>query len=170
MFLKRFKEKSNQKYKETLLVTRELSITNEKVTSIGIILSENEFNDHESLRLFFKSIGIHDNKIKVVTFVENKQTTDRSWEVHFSTKEFGWKGKIDNADLQNFIDKPFDMLLGYYLKPNLELDLVTAASKAKFKIGISGHDERLFDLIIQTSTYEVFKKELVKYLTQLKKL
>jgi len=62
------------------------------------------------------------------------------------------------------------MLIGYYLKPNLELDLVTAASKAKFKIGISSHDERLFDLIIQTSTYEVFKDELVKYLTQLKKL
>lgn len=170
MFLKRFKEKSNQKYKDKLLNSRALNISNEKVTSVGIVLNENDFNDQESLRLFFKSIGIHDNRIKVVTFVENKQVLDGSWDVCFCAKEFGWKGKIDNADLQYFISKPFDILLGYYQKSNLELDLVVAASNAKFKVGISSHDERLFDLIIQTGTYEVFKKELVKYLTQLKKL
>jgi hypothetical protein len=49
---------------------------------------------------------------------------------------------------------------------------MTAFSKAKFKIGILQTDERLNDLILKTNIkqHEVFKEEVLKYLTILNKI
>ena len=49
---------------------------------------------------------------------------------------------------------------------------MTALSKANFKIGINTEDTRLHDLIIdiKPSNTDVFKVELIKYLTQLNRL
>ena len=54
----------------------------------------------------------------------------------------------------------------------MELNLVTAQSKANFKIGLSNNDQRQYDLIIDVKPNEfgLFKKELTKYLTVLNKL
>ena len=64
------------------------------------------------------------------------------------------------------------MLICFYKNPVLQLDLITAASKANFKVGISTEDERLYDLIIDVSLKDIniFKQELKKYLNILKKL
>ena len=70
------------------------------------------------------------------------------------------------------MDVPFDILISYFEKDVLELKLMTAKSKAKFKIGILQTDERLNDLIIKTSLkqFELFKKEVFKYLSILNKI
>ena len=70
------------------------------------------------------------------------------------------------------MDQPFDLLISYYSSNKLELNLVTALSKANFKIGINSEDSRLHDLIIdvEPSKIAVFRIELLKYLTQLNRL
>ena len=90
----------------------------------------------------------------------------------FSKKQIGWKGKIKSNELETFINTNFDALISYYKQDNLELNLVTARSKANFKIGISHNDERLSDLIldVKPNDFNIFKKELVKYLTILNKI
>ena len=74
--------------------------------------------------------------------------------------------------MQSFLDTKFDALISYYTKDELELKLITALSKSKFKIGILQTDERLNDLIIKSniSEFNVFKNELFKYLTILNKI
>ena len=79
---------------------------------------------------------------------------------------------IKNIELQSFLNTKFDALISYYTKENLELKLLTARSKAKFKIGILRSDDRLNDLIIKTNLkeFDVFKAEVHKYLSILKKI
>ena len=62
--------------------------------------------------------------------------------------------------------------MSFYKGQALELKMVTAASKANFKIGLSGVDDRLHDFILDVTTkdFSVFKTELKKYLTILKKV
>ncbi len=64
------------------------------------------------------------------------------------------------------------MLICYYKEQVLQLDLITAASKANLKVGISRTDERLYDLIIDVALRDIniFKQELKKYLNILNKL
>jgi hypothetical protein len=64
------------------------------------------------------------------------------------------------------------VLISYYKTNQLELNLVTARSKANFKIGITNEDSRLHDLTIdvEPADTDIFRIELIKYLTQLNRL
>lgn len=172
MFLKRFKEKSNQKYINNLLDFNTREINDKKIGTVGVIINFQEYNNYDKLRLLFNNIGFNDNRIKFIAFIDDEKGMPNSWDSFFNPKDFGWKGKINNIDLNEFIDTKFDALVSYYKKDNLELNLVTALSKANFKIGLSNSEPRLFDLIIdiEPKHIDLFQSEIVKYLKVLNKI
>lgn len=172
MILKGFKEKSIKKYLNKLLSERQVDVTDSKIERLGVILNIDEVDDFERFRLLSDSIKVRPNKLKIIAFSENKKDDLNAWDDCYYPKDFGWKGAIKNVELQSFLDTKFDVLISYYEKEILELKLITALSKAEFKTGILETDERLNDLIIKTNLKEfnVFKKELFKYLTILNKI
>lgn len=172
MILKAFKEKSNEKYLNKLLSNRDVHLTDNKVERIGVILNIDELDDFELFRKLASKLNVHANRLKIVAFSESKDDTLNSWDACFNPKDFGWNGVVKNAELQTFLDTKFDVLISYYETEFLELKLMTASSKAQFKVGILKTDERLNDLIIKTSLKEfnVFKDEVFKYLTILNKI
>jgi len=172
MFLKAFKEKSNQNYINKLLTARKAVVDSRKVGFVGVILNLNEFTDFEAFRMYFKSLGLKSPRIKIIAFMEEDKEIDFHWETYFTPKDFGWKGKINKIEIQTFVDTEFDALISFYKEENMELNLVTAQSKANFKIGLSNNDQRQYDLIIDVKPNEfgLFKNELTKYLTVLNKL
>lgn len=172
MILKVFKEKSNQKFINNLLSARRAVISNAKVQTVGVLLNLEEYDDFESFKAYFKELGLISPISKVVAFVDDEKKIENHRNTYFISKNFGWKGKITSVDLQSFIDTEFDVLISYYKSNQLETNMITAMSKAKFKVGLSGLDERLYDLIIDVpiNKFKVFKFELKKYLTVLRKL
>ncbi|WP_298903943.1 hypothetical protein [uncultured Psychroserpens sp.] len=172
MILKAFKTKSNQKYINKLLSARSVAVSNSKMATVGVILNISEYSDFESFRMYFKSLGIQQAKTKIIAFVEDSKDTNVLWDTYFNPKDFGWKGKINNIDLQTFIDTKFDVLISYYREKHLELDMIVASSKANFKVGLTNEDQRFYDLMIniEPKNFSVFKKEMKKYLTVLNKL
>ena len=172
MFFKLFKKKSNDKYLNNILNNRKSSVNNNKIKSIGIIINLEEFNDYDSLRNVFTYLGVNENKIKFVAYVTQKDETLTSWDSYFTPLDFGWNGNISNYDINEFIETKFDALISYYDEDIHELNLITAKSKANFKIGISNKDQRLHDFIIniKSSFIDIFKVELEKYLKGLKKI
>lgn len=172
MFLKAFKEKSNRKYINKLLDAPQVESSSNKVKTIAVLLYKDEFDNFEVFNQYFKELNLSSPKHKVIAFTKDDKFESSQWETHFSPKDFGWKGKINSVDLQSFLDEPYDCLISYYKKDVLELDLITALSKAKFKVGLNRGEERLYDLIIdiKPNDIEVFKEELKKYLNILNKL
>jgi len=172
MILKSLREKSNQKYINKQLNSRQSNVSEQKIETLAVILNTNEFNDFEAFREFAHELNIHPNKIKILAYTEDEKEVLVSRELLFSKKEIGWNATIKSAELKDFLNKEFDALLGFYNEENVQLNLVTTMSKANFKIGISGHDERIFDFIIETdsSDFGIFKNELIKYLNILNKL
>ena len=172
MILKAFKANSNQKYINKLLNARQVAVSNMKMNSVGVILNMDEFSDFDAFRNYFKELGILSSKIKVIAFIDDAKNANPLWDTYFNPKDFGWKGKINNVDLQSFIDTKFDVLISYYTQESLELKLITAASKANFKVGLIHDDKRVFDLMIDLKTKDIqlFKIELKKYLTVLNKI
>ncbi len=172
MILKRFKENSNQKYINRILNSRISSVDNRHIESVGIVVNIEEFSDYDELKALFKSLGINENKIKIISFISNEKMEINSWDSSFYPKDIGWQGKILDQELQTFIDSEFDALISYYKNDNLNLNMITTLSKANFKIGISNTDERLNDFIIdvETGQLQLFKEELLKYLKVLNKI
>ncbi|MDA7558841.1 hypothetical protein N8768_06740 [Flavobacteriaceae bacterium] len=172
MIFKRLKKKSNQKYLNKNLNNRKPLVDDSIIQSVGVILNNNEFRDADQLLSLLRSIDIKENKIKFITLIDDHESRPNSWDAYFYPENFKWKGKIEGADLTDFVNEPFDVLISYYQINQLELHLATTLSKAKFKIGISNVDERLHDLIISIdpNQVEIFKKELLKYLKVFNKI
>lgn len=172
MVLKGFKARSNQKYIEKLLSARIPSVNDNKISSVGVILHLDEFSNFEKFRNFLKDMDLRPNRVKIIAYSEEEPAIDKLWDSYYNTKDFGWKGNIVNTELDTFINQPFDLLISYYKKPELELNMITAKSRANFKVGLSNEDPRLFDLIIdvETTEFELFTKELLKYLRVLDKI
>lgn len=172
MFLKRFKEKSNQKYINSILNSRSVNVDARRIESVGVILNYDEYNNYDEFRNIFKSFGVLENKVKFLTFITDEKLAPNSWDAYFNPKNFGWNGKINNVEVQEFVNTEFDALISFYKEDNLELNLVTTLSKANFKIGISNKDERLNDFIINIKPHQIdlFKHELIKYLKVLNKI
>ena len=165
MFLKFLRDKSNQKYINRILNSRISNVKIKRIESVGVLLNLEEFNDYDEFRYFLKSINVLDNKIKFIAFIEDEKDASNSWDSYYNPKNFGWHGKIMNVELEEFIATEFDVLISYYKKDRYELNVVTALSKANFKVGIASHDERLNNFIIKTKPNQIktFKKELKKY-------
>ncbi|NJX14987.1 DUF6913 domain-containing protein [Tamlana crocina] len=172
MFLKGFKEKSNKKYLNKLLSERHANVNDSKIVSLGIIFNIDEVNNFEQFRKLADNIDVKPNRLKIIAFSESEKDNVNTWDACYNPKDFGWKGTVKNSELQEFLNTEFDALVSYYEDGVLELKLITALSKAKFKIGILQTDERLNDLIIKNPLKEFnsFKKEVHKYLTILNKI
>ena len=172
MILKVFKEKSNLRHLDKILSSRDVNVTDSKIKSLGVIMHINEIDDFELFRKLAENLNIQPFNLKIIAYSSESKEKPNSWDICFNEKDFGWKGTIHNVELQSFLETDFDVLISYYEEDILELKLITAKSKAQFKIGIFQPDSRLNDLIIQTklNEFDAFKNELFKYLTILNKI
>ncbi|WP_420573131.1 DUF6913 domain-containing protein [Kordia sp.] len=169
MFLKTLQYKSAKK-----ALTKKLSqditkqVSNKLIETVGIIVNADEIDDFQRIVKGLKLPVV----VEVLCYHKDlKKTRTVDYPV-FYEKDFGWKGKPQTKDLEQFLEKPFDLLISYYTNDSLPLQLVSGLQKAEFKIGITGCDQEVHDVIIQTKEDEIetFTKELHRYLHILNKL
>ncbi|MFT4669916.1 MAG: hypothetical protein ACI9M9_001670 [Flavobacteriaceae bacterium] len=169
---KKLKQNSIRKTTDKNLINRDLSQINAPLKTLGFLVDETVFQDFEALYDFSNLLGIRHKDVKIFSFLGFKKKAPSLRQDQISDKDFTWDGAIKNLSAQEFLSKSFDVLIGYYNGKNAFLDLMVSESKAKFKIGGIGADERLFDLLIAVDIdkTEAFKNETKKYLTILNKL
>lgn len=170
--LKLIKRRYIQSKTERNIRSRDLSKINEPLHKLGFIVDEREFIDFEELYAFSRLLDIQRKDIRIFSFLETKlkQPTLRQNQVYH--KDFTWQGEITNKNAIEFLDYPFDVMIGYYKGSNEFLNLMMSASRSKFKVGLADADPRLFDLIIkvQTSDMNNFRLELKRYMQILNKI
>jgi hypothetical protein len=170
--LKKVKHHSLKKHTEKNLTERDISQRNTSLKYLGFLVDEAFFDDFEMLYEFGNELGLQRKDVKLFTFVETRRKIPSLRQNQITNKEFTWRGEIHNQNAQEFLDFPFDVLIGFYDKKHEFLSAMVAQSKAKFKIGFNGADERLFDLLLTVDLYkpDAFKSEVKKYLKIFKKI
>lgn len=166
MIFKKLKKNSLKKEVDTHLKKRDTSSIDAKVKTIGFLVDEAHDQDFEKFYDIFKDFSLQPKDIKLFSFVESKKKLPSLRQNQVQNKDFDWKGSLHNQNAQEFLDKEFDVLVGYYPKQHEILDVLVAASKAKFKVGFHGADQRLYDLLLNVpfKDFNLFKSELKKYL------
>lgn len=161
-----------KKVTERYLSERDRSRVNAPLKTIGFIVDEMLFTDFDFLYDMYKELNIVPKDVKVFTFIEVRKRIPSLRQNQVQCKDFNWKGEMHNQNATEFLDRDFDVLVGYYEGKHEFLDAMVSQSRAKFKVGFSEADDRLYDLIISVkpTDKELFKKELVKYLTILNKI
>lgn len=170
--LKKVKHISLKKHTEKNLSERDVSQRNTPLKYLGFLVDEAFFDNLETLYEFGKELGLQRKDIKIFTFVETRRKIPSLRQNQITNKEFTWKGEIQNQNAREFLDLPIDVLIGFYKDQHEFLSAMVARSKAKFKIGFSGSDERMYDLLlaVDPQNQDAFKKEVKKYLQILKKI
>lgn len=168
----RLKRRSLKKVTERNLAHRDLSQLNSTLKTLGFIVDEKLIQDFEPLYDFYVDFKLLPKDVKVFTFIEVKKKLPSLLQNQVQSKDFNWKGEMHNQNASEFLDKDFDVLVGYYEGKHEFLDAMISQSNAKFKVGFVGGDKRLFDLLISVKPNEIetFKLELKKYLEILNKL
>lgn len=172
MFFKRIKTKSSQKYLTTVLNSRTREFDFGKIKSVGVIFNYNNFHDYDFFRILFTDLGLISNRIRFIALMDHEKDRPNSWDSFFYKKDFDWLGHCNNIEVNEFVNLSLDLLISCYRPNCYELNIVTALSKAKLKVGLSTEDLRLHDLILDLDPKEkhTFRTELVKYLKTLNKI
>ena len=144
-------------------------VSQNKIKTVGIITID-EISSWINVREEVENI-LNIKDVKVYSFKTQKKYYNEAFD-HFSEQDFNWKGIIYQQNFKDFIEEPFDLLIGYFSKNNIYIESAVLQSKALFKVGISGVNQQLYDIeIAETpSKTDSFFLELKKYLTMLKKL
>ncbi|MEL6812224.1 MAG: hypothetical protein AAFP76_12915 [Bacteroidota bacterium] len=168
----KLKRRSLRKLTEKNLDERDLSKVNAPAKTLGFLVDEMLFQDFDTLYDFHKPLGLQPKDIKVFSFIEVKKKLPSLLQNQVQCKDFNWKGEMHNQNASEFLNREFDVLVGYYEGKHEFLDAMVSQSRAKFKVGFAGSDDRLFDLLISVKPQntEAFKAELKKYLQILKKI
>ncbi len=166
------KRRSLRKLTERNLEKRDLSQVNAPMKTLGFLVDERLVPDFDLLYDFSIPLDLIPKDVKVFSFIEVKKKLPSLLQNQVQCKDFNWKGEMHNQNASEFLDKDFDVLVGYYHGKHEFLDAMISQSKAKFKVGFAGADERLFDLLIavKPTETELFKTELKKYLGILGKM
>lgn len=170
--LKRIQKIFFKKIVDNNLKNRDLSNINDQLHFIGFLVDEEIKIDFEKFYEISKELGLHEKDVKIFSFSEVKTKTPTLHQNKINNKHFTWKGEIHNQNANEFLETPFDVLVGYYRSKNDYLDVMVSKSKAKFKMGFKEVDNRLFDLLIDVDplNFNAIKKELVKYFRTLNKI
>jgi len=170
--LKKVKHHSLKKHTEKKLNERDISQRNNPLKYLGFLVDEAFFDDFEMLYDFGVELGLQRKDIKVFTFVETRRRIPSLRQNQITNKEFTFRGEIQNQNAREFLDFPFDVLIGFYKGKHEFLSAMAAQSNSKFKIGFNGADERIYDLLLAMDIQkpEIFKAEVKKYLQIFKKI
>lgn len=170
--LKKLQNYSLRKQIDKSLSERDFSQRNTSLRYLGFLIDESLFDDFESLYEFGIDMGLQRKDIKQFTFVETQKRIPSLLNNQISNKEFNWRGEIRNDDAMEFLNNPFDVLIGFYRGQHEYMDAMVAQSKAKFKIGFNDADKRLFDLLLTVDLQhpELVKEEIAKYMRIMNKI
>ena len=177
MFLKgikdKFKHKSAVKYlKEELTKTATAVDRSSGITAIGCIVDLDNFEKPELFYEFVEEYKLRPNAVKIIGYKSYYDKNSPYSTPVFSDKDVGWKGEIHNSYALEFLSREYDLLVNYYNKENLLLQLMTVKTKARVKVGFKEVDQNLNDLILDSpiKDFKTFKLELKKYLRVLNEI
>ncbi|MFP9098034.1 DUF6913 domain-containing protein [Flavobacterium sp. RHBU_24] len=143
-----------------------------KIKTVGVIIDETYFAEREKLIQEIASHGIAAGNIETLSFFERVKKDRLPTCCYFTYSDITAGGIYTKDDVNQFINKPFDLLISYYDVQKPPLSLATLKSKALFKAGFSTVNNRFNAFMIagRAEDFKGFISELFKYIVIFNKL
>jgi hypothetical protein len=122
----------------------------EKASKIGLFLIYDE-SDFKTVNDFARKLKEEGKKVEILSFINKKRNEVEFHPVincsFYFNDELSFCNIPNNTDVDNFIQKNFDILIDFNLYKNAQNIYIATASKAAFKIGIDiNKEENAHDL------------------------
>ncbi|QLE02398.1 hypothetical protein HX109_12830 [Galbibacter sp. BG1] len=173
MIFKGLKEKSIKKAIQSALVKPKTGNQgNDVIRSLAIVINYDKLVDYKPLLDIAKAINVDNENVFIVGYVEKVYKNVNYLIPVFSDVSFGMKGALKTSEMEEFLRREYDIVINYYSEDNIYLQLVSSLVKSNLKVGINNDEAGINDLVLKVNEkdFSQFTKELVKYLTILKKI
>ena len=169
MFKKFWHKRAAKKSLLTSLDEKQLGVSF-KIKHVRVLLDTSLEIEQQFFSELAKSFGIPPVNITVFAFRASKEI-EKQYAHFFDAEEVKYFGQFE-GDLALICEKEVDLQINYFNEEDFYMEWVSAHAKKKLSVGFSEVDQRLNDIIFDFSPADkvMFKNELVKYLTILKKL
>lgn len=167
--LKGLKNKSINRAVEAGLKKRTAYLKQVRLNKLAVLIDARFDIDILSVITLANEVGVKPSNLKIIGLKEpkaHKEGNDNANASYFDENQITYAGNFKSKSLIDFVNEPYDVLINFYTQDIAYLNLVAAASKAKFKVGHVNVDNRINDLVIGTNAEnkEQFISELKKYL------
>jgi Family of unknown function (DUF6913) len=134
---------------------RSVAVCNIKnARNIGILYNATEYVSFEIIREFAKELSQNNSNVSILGYVDSKKLIDhylyRKGFDFFSRNDLNWYYKPVSAVAEEFVKKPFDLLIDLSLEPSYPVQYIVALSPSTFKVGRFSPEEKYLDLMIDT--------------------
>ncbi|MHC5353614.1 DUF6913 domain-containing protein [Myroides sp. LJL115] len=124
---------------------------NFEIKTIGLLIDQQHISQLDDLLRYLHSNTKDDIKTDVVVF--GKRSKEQVEKVHkfVGIHSFDFSGECIDQQIVDFMNYPFDMLIGFYKESSPVLEYVNLLSKAKFKVGVNQNDRTISHLEVRLS-------------------
>lgn len=141
-----FETHLNQKLSQTKV--NRTSVEFDIAKSIGILFDATDASNRNKVLTYAQNMVKNGKKVKLLGFVNNKQK-DLSFSFkYFTLNEINWKLVPESAEINQFMNKKFDILINLYLGEVKSIEYISALSKANLRVGPFSENPNSFDLMI----------------------
>ena len=170
MFFKGLKEKSIQKAITKTNSFRVLNDENTAVKKLGLIVNTNDVAISDADIKKIKAVFLNPH-IEMVFFTKEDKKSNQD-NALISPKNIGWRAVLKSKELKTFSATNFDILISLSFSFNIYFNVITAMTKANFKVSTSEYNQELNDLSLTMTHFDIgmFTSELKKYLTILNRI
>ena len=125
----------------------------EKATTIGLIYNATNRNDADIVKKFVQYLREERKDVLSLGFVDFKDSSDLVKPhlnyVYFDKRDLSKTLVPKGHEVENFISKPYSILIDLNIENCFPIEYITCMSKAKFKVGANGsYRDNACDLVI----------------------
>lgn len=138
-----------------------------RIKTVAILTDTNTIIDTQFIKEIASQLNISPTKVNVmapakIAEIENPKQTQM---LFYDQKELSWSAELSEQQ-ERFCNTSFDILINYFNLPERLLSVLSARSKANFRVGFNGPDPQYNDLIFDFKPTEkkLFLNEFPKYI------
>lgn len=126
------------------------SVEFEMAESIGILFDATEPSNRNKVIAYAQKLIKNGKKVNLLGFVNNKQKELSFSFKYFTLNEVNWKMIPQGNDVNQFINKKFNILISLCFGKIHPIEYISALSKANLRVGPFSENPNCYDLMIDT--------------------
>lgn len=145
----------------------------EKSNDIGILCEITDEDSYKAIFKIFSNLQQDGRNVHLIGYIDEKfvpfYCLQQLSADYFCKKQLNWYGEPHMVQIQDFINRDFDILLDFNYRYHTPIDYIMSTCSAKFIVGSCSDYEHVYDLLLQTENgnYLQFVKSTALYTKKL---
>lgn len=138
-----------------------------KLQKVGVIVDLDMFEKLSETQKLVQAFNTEGGMVEVIGFSNNAKKREAFEGLTFKINQLTLSGDFKTeSDAEKFQQKPYDLLVNYFVEASPQLLLLSAAAEANLRVGFPSESNPINDLNIDVMPSEIsrFAAEVKKYL------